>query len=278
MVHFPRRFLMINLSYIQLYPNMNMSFLFWFCFPILWMDIANVPDLKPKPRVVFLVSKDPLNYEADKTIPVFAEKLKDQMKYRVKVIEAKGPRISAHLPEIDAIKKADLLVVFCRRLALKPDQMQVLQDHYEQGKPIVGFRTANHAFTVRETIPDGYVDWADFVPDVLGSENRGYEPEELGTVVRIIHDQKDHPVLEGIDSDTWRSKGQVYKSAPLEDPEAEILLTGSTENVTEPFAWTRITRYGGRVFYTALGYPDDFNSPEFIRLARNGIQWALNEK
>lgn len=232
--------------------------------------------LDPKPRIVFLVSKDPLNYEAHRTIPKYAESLQNSGRFKVRVLEAKGDRKQAHIPNINAIKKADLLVVFCRRLALKPVQMQILKNHVRKGKPVVGLRTANHGFSIREDVPMGYVDWWDFVPDVLGAENRGYEPEELGTNIDVVEENKDHIILQGISIDGWRSNGQVYKVAPLVDQRAVVLLTGSTENVTEPFAWIRETQYGGKVFYTALGYPDDFDEPRFISLITNGILWALN--
>lgn len=254
---------------------MNLFLFFGLLFPFfLSSDFITEPPAA-RAKIVFLVSKDPLNYQADETIPLFADYLKAKGKYRIRVIEAQGPRTSAHIPHISAVKNADLLVIFCRRLALRPEQMDVLKQHFIKGKPIVGFRTANHGFSVREPLPEGYVDWWEFVPEVLGCENRGYEPEELGTLVRVIPEKKDHPILQEIQVDHWRSNGQVYKVAPLVDPKAEVLLTGSTDNVTEPFAWTRKTRHGGKVFYTALGYPDDFDEPFFIRLAENGIQWAL---
>ncbi len=232
-------------------------------------------DSDPKPSIVFIVSNDPLNYEAYNTIPKYAGWLEEQGKYQVQVIEAIGERRKAHLPDIKAIKKADLLVVFCRRLAFKPKQMKILKDYVRKGNPVVGLRTANHAFSIRDSLPEGYVDWWDFVPDVLGCENRGYEPEELGTIVRTVDKNKTHQILDGIESDGWRSNGQVYKVAPLIDQNAKILLTGSTENVTEPFAWIRTTKFGGKVFYTALGYPDDFENDNFIKLITNGIEWAI---
>ena len=40
-------------------------------------------------------------------------------------------------------------------------------------------------------------------------------------------------------------------------------------------AWTNVHK-GGRVFYTSLGHPDDFNDPQFRRLLLNGILWALD--
>ncbi len=234
-----------------------------------------IPD--PKPRIVFLVSKDPLNYEAHLTIPRYAENLKKNGHFKVKVLESKGDRRQAHIPNINAIKKADLLVVFCRRLALKPAQIEVLKNHVRQGKPVVGIRTSSHGFSIRDSMVEGYVDWWDFVPDVLGAENRGYEPEELGSKIDVVEANKDHQILKGITIEGWKSNGQVYKVAPLIDQSATVLLTGSTVNVTEPFAWTRTTQYGGNVFYTTLGYPDDFDNPKYVTLLTNGIKWALDK-
>ena len=43
----------------------------------------------------------------------------------------------------------------------------------------------------------------------------------------------------------------------------------------EPVAWTNAHK-GGRVFFTSLGSPDDFKSPQFRRLLLNGVNWALD--
>jgi len=229
---------------------------------------------KDNPHIVFLISEDPLNYEAYKTIPAFAAMLDESQNMEITVLKSIGERTSAYIPSLDKLKDADLLVVFCRRLALKPRQLEMLKSYVESGKPVMGIRTANHAFSIREDVPEGYEDWWEFVPDVLGCENQGYEPEELGTRIQIVEKNKDHEILEGVNIDGWRSKGQVYKVAPLLDKNAEVLLTGSTDNVTEPSTWIRTTKYGGRVFYTALGYPTDFSAPEFRQLLINGILWA----
>ena len=50
------------------------------------------------------------------------------------------------------------------------------------------------------------------------------------------------------------------------------------DNPVEPVAWTNINKYNGRVFYTSLGHPDDFDSSDFTRMLSNGIQWAANIK
>lgn len=235
-------------------------------------------DSKP-PHIVFLVSEDPLNYKATQTIPPFAKTLSETHGYKTTVLVGEGEKLEAHhFPGLDSLTNADLLVVFCRRLALKPEQMNLIKGYLKKGKPVIGLRTANHGFSVRDTVAEGYEDWWGFVPEILGCENRGYEPEELGTDVKVIAEQATHPILKGIDPATpWRSNGQVYKVAPLIDSTATVLLTGSTENVTEPFAWTRKTADGSPVFYTALGYPDDFQNPQFLKLINNAIEWILGE-
>ncbi len=42
----------------------------------------------------------------------------------------------------------------------------------------------------------------------------------------------------------------------------------------EPVTWTNTHIGGGRVFYTSLGHPDDFQVPAFRRLLLNGVYWA----
>lgn len=229
-----------------------------------------------KSHIVFLVSEDPDNYEAHRTIPPFADMLEKEEGFQVTVIQGKGERHAFSFPGLAVLSEADLVVVFCRRIALPNEQMDMIRNYLKQGKPLVGIRTANHAFSVREEkIPAGYEDWWEFVPDILGAENRGYGPTELGTEVTIAPGAKGHPILAGFEPARWHSEGNVYLVAPLLDQEAEVLLTGKAGDKTEPIAWTRDSE-GSRVFYTSLGYPKDFEVPQFRKLLINGINWALD--
>src|SRR5690606_31331950 len=49
-------------------------------------DESNVRD------IVFLITDDPDNYEADKTIPVFARQLEDNFQFTTHVLMGEGPR------------------------------------------------------------------------------------------------------------------------------------------------------------------------------------------
>ena len=239
---------------------------------------TDVPPQNEMRHIVFLISEDPDNYEATRTVPVFAEKLRKERGFNVTVIVGEGPRTAFRFPGLEALSQADLLVVFCRRVALTSDQLAVIRKYLKAGKPIVGIRTANHAFTVREKVADGYEAWPQFVSDILGCENRGYGPESLGTKVAVVPAAKKHPVVKGVIPDQWQGDGSTYLVAPLLDQKATVLFTGSVEDKVEPVAWTRHTSDKSRVFYTSLGYPTDFDRPQFVELLVNGIYWAMDLK
>lgn len=236
--------------------------------------VTTIPNYIKKPHVVFLISKDPDNYEAHKTIPQFASMLAHELGYKVTVILGEGDLTTFNFPGLEVLSEANLLVIFFRRIALPHEQMGMIKSYLEEGKPLVAIRTANHAFSVREEVPNGYESWWDFVPNILGCINRGYGSSKLGTEVAVVPEFKVHSILKEVEPMQWHSKGNLYHVAPLIDKEAAILLTGKAGDKIEPIAWTR-RAYKSKVFYTSLGYPTDFQLPQFQKLLLNGIQWAL---
>lgn len=232
---------------------------------------------KPVPHIVFLITEDELNYEAHKTIPVFAEYLQKKLGYKASVLLGSGPRGAYTYPKMEVLNNADLLVVFARRIALPHQQMKILKAYTAAGKPVVGIRTANHAFTAMDEIAEGFEDWPEFVADVLGCKNRGYGPVEPGTDVSVVSDVRNHPILNGLASQQWHSQGNVYLVDPLLDKKATVLLQGKVNEITQPVAWTRMAGRS-QVFYTSLGFPADFEMPQFVTLLTNAIKWALKVK
>lgn len=227
-------------------------------------------------KIVFLITKDPDNYQADITVPQFAEVLRKKYNYNVTVLLGSGERGSYRYPNIEAVSQADLLIVFARRIALPHDQMNTLKSYLHEGKPLIGIRTANHAFTAREKIAEGYEDWPEFVGNILGCENRGYGPVEPGTDISVISAAQNHPIVKDLNPKQWHSKGNVYLVAPLLDTAATVLLEGKVNDIIQPVAWTR-NAGKSKVFYTSLGFPDDFNTKQFNTLLINAIKWTLDK-
>jgi type 1 glutamine amidotransferase len=229
-----------------------------------------------KAHIVFLITKDTNNYEAHFTIPVFAEKLRKEHGYDVTVLLGEGEHGSYRYPSVDALSKADLLIVFARRIALPHDQMKAIKDYINKGKPVVGIRTANHAFKVMGPIEDGHEDWFEFVEDVLGCENKGYGPHEEGYEPSVLPRAANHPIVKDVKPTQWHSNGSLYLVALL-DSEANVLMQGKHKNNIQPVAWTRTSSMKNKVFYTSLGHPTDFALPQFNTLLVNGIKWVLEK-
>jgi type 1 glutamine amidotransferase/nicotinamidase-related amidase len=226
-------------------------------------------DQDQRPHVAIVVSDD--HYDADKTLPIFAEQLRGQYDCACTVIHGEG---TDHFPTMDELKAADVVVLFIRRLALPKGQLDLLRAHLAAGKPLIGLRTASHAFRVRGRVPRGRAQWPEFDAEVLGGNYHGHGPNAAGSDVCIVAAAADHPVVAGLTPATWHSAGSLYYTAPVRE-DATVLMTGSAGGRTEPLTWVR--SYGAaRVCYTALGHPDDFRTAPFRQLLTNAIYWCLD--
>ena len=161
---------------------------------------------------------------------------------------------------LEPLEDTDVLLVFSRRLNTKGKELERFQAYCAQGRPIVGVRTASHAFQ----------NWLAFDKEVLGGNyNMHYGPGPI-VHVEINLPAKDHPVLQGVPN--FKSHGSLYRNTPIA-PDTTLLLTGRTEEHSEPVAWTRLHK-GGRVFYTSLGHQKDFADDNFLRLLTNAVLWV----
>jgi type 1 glutamine amidotransferase/nicotinamidase-related amidase len=217
------------------------------------------------PNIVFAIAED--EYDAKTTMPEFAsEELEKRFGWKPVILQSDS---KTDLPDTEAIEKADLLVVFMRRREIPENQLNRFKAYFEAGKPVVGVRTASHAFQ----------NWLEFDHAVLGGNytNHYGNPPDV-TVRPSSGGLVASPLLRGVvaEGGSWRSHSTLYRNTPLA-PTATPLLAGKwDEKPEEPVAWTN-THNGGRVFYTSLGTPDDFKDPHFRRLLLNGILWALDK-
>lgn len=56
------------------------------------------------------------------------------------------PNKNDNIPGLESLRSADLLIIATRFRNLPDDQMKELVDFIESGRPIIGMRTATHAF------------------------------------------------------------------------------------------------------------------------------------
>ncbi|WP_404310681.1 ThuA domain-containing protein [Neorhodopirellula lusitana] len=226
-----------------------------------------------RPVLAMLIGE--VEYETSVTLPRFAtQALGDD--YRVITI-LEDPEHENHFPGIEQIDQADVLLISTRRKTLPADQLEHVRKFVRKGKPIVGIRTASHAFCLRKKSPPKGLDaWPEFDAEVLGGHYTNHHSRELSSIVRVNPAALNHPILRESFKKPFEQGGSLYKTSPLADG-TELLLVGVANGVDpEPIAWTFRRSDGGVSFYTSLGHPADFANPSFVALLRQGIAWAAS--
>lgn len=234
-------------------------------------------------HIVCLTIEEPNNYDAVNFCRGFAVGEWKEQGHRVTIIEGNHELPTDFPGFLEAMKTADLLIVFVRRATPPAEQLKAIRKHLAAGKPLIGIRTANHAFVppANQPVTDpALAAWPEFVPEVLGCDNTGYETKVLPyTVSRHPQAPAGSPLLEGVDPNAILGHASLYRVLPLA-ADAIPLLLGQAGEITpaQPLAWTR--SYGpqkARIFYTSLGAPEDAVQPAVRRLVVNAVRWALEE-
>src|SRR5262249_32411898 len=107
-----------------------------------------------KGKHVVLISGDE-EYRSEETLPQLGKILAKHHGFKCTVLFALdkdgtiNPNVNNNIPGLKALKTADLMIIFTRFRALPDEQMAPIAAYVESGKPIVGLRTATHAFNLK---------------------------------------------------------------------------------------------------------------------------------
>jgi type 1 glutamine amidotransferase len=213
-----------------------------------------------------------------------------------------NPNIN-NIPGLEALKTADLMVIFTRFLNLPDDQMQHVVDYLAAGKPVVGLRTATHAFNIPAKSKFAKYSWNSGAEDykqgfgkqVLGEtwvNHHGAHGKE-GTRGIPASGEEKHPILRGFKPGEIFGTTDVYTvNLPLSGCTPIVMgevtetlkpdspaVKGKKNDPMMPVAWTR-TYPGdggktGRVFTTTMGASQDLEFEGTRRMIVNGCLWAL---
>jgi type 1 glutamine amidotransferase/nicotinamidase-related amidase len=231
-----------------------------------------------RPHVAFIIGEN--EYHTWETLPEFAAKELEFRGLNCSYVLA-PPKGGNDFENYQEIKNADLLAISVRRRAPQKQMMELIRAHVAQGKPVVGIRTASHAFDPRAPVDDRHSEWTTFDSDVLGGDYQGHysnkPPNDPVTYVRVVASAAAHPILTGISAEPFVVTSHLYKN-PNPKPTITPLMVGWLDGRAEvhPVAWVN-TANNRRVFYTSLGSPDDFANATFRRLLLNGILWAVGQ-
>jgi type 1 glutamine amidotransferase/nicotinamidase-related amidase len=226
-----------------------------------------------RPHVVFVIGEG--EYRTHETLPAFAERELAPRGMACTIVHA-DPDRENEFPGLAALQSADLLFLSIRRRALPADQLAAIRRHVESGKPVVGIRTASHAFDTRGKHGPGQEEWPEFDHVVLGGNYTGHHGDIPQKSLRAADGAKDHPILHNVAVERMTGNGSLYKVSPLADSAVPLLVGSIAGKPAEPLAWTNSYR-GGRVFYTSLGHPNDFEDAGFRQFLVNGVVWAIGK-
>ena len=229
-------------------------------------------------RIVMIIGEN--EYSTWETLPEFARRELVPRGYQVSSVLASPTDGDPNFKNFEAIRDADLIVVSVRRRTPPEAMMKLLRAHVAAGKPVVGIRTASHAFQATPASAE-LASWNGFDLEVLGGRYEGHynnkPPAAPHSLIEIVRTNAAHVVLTGVPSTPFRVTSHLYKSRGLA-PTVVPLLQGQVEGqgIVEPVAWVN-TAEDRRVFYTSLGNVDDFKLLAFRRLLLNGILWCLRD-
>lgn len=228
-------------------------------------------------NLVFMIGED--EYLTWETLPEFAKKDVEPLGHHVTIIHADAADKNNFPGIVEALSDADLLLVSVRRRTPHKVQLDAVRAFLAAGKPLIGIRTASHAFALRpnDKLTDPMLAvWQEFDPQVLGGNYGNHHRGEDKTIITVAPSAESHAILKGIKITELIGHGTLYKNTPLAADATPLLIGTIPNQPAEPVAWTH--RFGpkqARIFYTSLGHVDDFKEAAFRRLMLNAIGWAL---
>ncbi|MCG8583519.1 MAG: ThuA domain-containing protein [Pirellulales bacterium] len=196
-----------------------------------------------KGKHIVLVSGDE-EYRSEEALPQLGKILAKHHGFKCTVLFAIDPKTGeinpnnrGNIPGLEALADADLMIIATRFRDLPDEQMQYIDDYLRSGKPVIGMRTATHAFNIKGNKPfahygNGYrgpkKEWqGGFGRLVLGekwiSHHGGHKTESTRGIV--APDAKDHPIARGIkDGDIWGPTDVYGVRLPLPGDSKHIIL------------------------------------------------------
>jgi hypothetical protein len=265
-----------------------------------------------KGKHIVLISGDE-EYRSEEALPQLGKILAKRHGFKCTVLfpidketGAINPDVS-NIPGTEALATADLMIIATRFRDLPDEQMKPIVDFIESGKPIIGMRTATHAFNIKEGKKYSKYTWTNgdksyekgFGRQVLGETWVSHWGNHGSQSTRGIFakGQEQHPILRGIkEGEIWGPTdvyeahpggdsvplvlGQIVAGMKFDDPPAKYEEGKQNRNKPMmPVAWTKTYKSESgktaRIFCTTMGAATDLEAEGTRRMLVNAVYWSL---
>ena len=245
---------------------------------------------------IVLISGDE-EYRSEETMPMLGKILSQKHGFRCTVLFAFGPDGADYIDSnnqqglrgLESLDSADLMIIATRFRKPDAEQARHIAAFLNAGKPVIGLRTATHAFQGGEKFTDSLT-YDQFGRQILGeqwvSHHGKHKVEGARSVVEPGAGQ--HAILHGVseifapsdvygvthltDADTILLRGAITESL---DPESKSLLDDDRNKPMQPLAWlhpyTAPNGKTGHSFCTTAGASLDFVDEDLRRLIVNAV-------
>jgi type 1 glutamine amidotransferase len=267
-----------------------------------WLSLAP-GDGPGRGKHIVLVSGDE-EYRSEEMLPQLGKILAKHHGFKCTVLFSIDPKDGTinpnqtdNIPGLEALDSADLMVILTRFRKLPDEQMKHIVDYVEAGKPVIGLRTATHAFDPKPG--STYAKWkwnskdwdGGFGRQVLGETwiNHHGDHGKQSTRGIIAPGQASHPILRGIkDGDIWGPTDVYGVRLPMSSECTPLVLgqslvgmkptdepaPGKVNDPMMPVAWTKMYK-SGRTFTSTLAAAQDLESEGLRRLLVNACYWCV---
>jgi nicotinamidase-related amidase/type 1 glutamine amidotransferase len=237
-----------------------------------------------RPVIAFLSAES--EYNSNMTLADFAHELLLTKGVNCEFALGKpveGVKEIHNIENLQILHDADLAVFFIRRRGLPPEEMALIKDYVNRGKPVLGIRTASHSFAPE--IPkgkpadflSGLDKWPEFDKEILGGNYKGHFSNQTITTINVVPGMESHPLLKGVSLDNFTSSDGIYRNQNMQSSRAQVLLYGSIANQpSQPMLWINHTGKN-TVIYTSMGSVRDWQNENFRQIMKNCVSYLLEQ-
>ena len=250
--------------------------------------------VRPSSKHVVLISGDE-EYRSEEVMPMLGKILSQKHGFKCTAIFALGPDGAEYIDSnnqqglrgLEALDSADLMIIATRFRHPDAEQAKHIAAFLNAGKPVIGLRTATHAFQGEEKFGDSLT-FGKFGRKILGEEWVSHHGKHKVEGARSVVEPgaESHAILRGVseifapsdvygvshltDADTILLRGAITETL---DPESKTLTDDNRNKPMQPLAWlhsyTAPNGTIGHSFCTTAGASVDFVDEDLRRLIVN---------